>query len=157
LKRPESFILIALFLVLLEETIVYYLGGGLQGKAISLLDDYAGAFPPFFIFIFGWYFVLKRYQIGDDHLYILAGFHGFFVGIIFTGLIFSPIFIILFGGGVFFIYASIILTPTKPKGKKEIYGFSLLGYFIVIMILIIIGGMIASDLRILIKANQEDY
>jgi len=52
--KPKFFVISAFLLAVLEETIVYFLGGGLQGTATSLLDDYAGSLPVFLMFILGW-------------------------------------------------------------------------------------------------------
>jgi len=151
--RPKKFVVSAFLLAVLEETIVYFLGGGLQGTATSLLDDYAGSLPVFLMFILGWWMILKKYHIDGEDIYLLAGFHGFLLEIIVPGHIFSPLTIFLLGGSSFFIYVSIILIPSKPSATKinRANVFHKIVSWILITLLITIGGGIASFLRTKVK------
>lgn len=148
--RPPFFIASAFVLAVLEETIVYYLGGGLQGTATSLLDDFAGSLPVFLAIIVGWWFVLKRYYYSEESLYLFSGLHGFFMEIIVPGLIFNPVSVILFGGSSIFVYATIIVCPQRPKAKTDLKETNTLMKVILwflIIILMVIGGIIGDTLR----------
>lgn len=148
--RPPFFIFSAVILAFLEETIVYYLRGGLQGAAKSLVDDLAGAMPVFLAMIMGWWFVLKRYHFDEESLYLFSGMHGFFVEIVASGLILNPVAILLFGGSSIFIYATIIICPQRPKAEENIREVSISKKIVLwlgILALIIIGGIIGDTLR----------
>jgi len=148
--KPKFFVVSAFLLAVLEETIVYFLGGGLQGTATSLLDDYAGSLPVFLMFILGWWIVLKNYYVDDETLYFHAGLHGFLFEITIPGHLLSLLTVFLFGGSAFFIYASIILIPSKPltikDGRKATTHHKII-FWILIAISMILGGIIATILR----------
>ena len=100
--RSKPFILTAILLAFLEETIIYFLGGGLQGTAKSLLDDYLGSIPVFAMFIFGWWLFLRSYDIDDYKLAFYSGLHGWILEVIVPGHIFSIPVVLLFTGTTFF-------------------------------------------------------
>ncbi len=148
--RFHAFIVTALILSVIEETIAYYVGGGLGGMAKSLLDDYAGSIPVFIGFIIGWYLFLRKYRVSEGKILILSGLHGFIIEVILTGAILNPLATIYLGGSSIFIYGSIILAPKTPSGESEPTALKIAVWFAITFILMVIGGILASTLRSLI-------
>jgi hypothetical protein len=144
--RPRSFIVTAISLAVVEEVLVYSLGGGLQGKAKSLSQDLILTIPVFTGFILGWFLSLKIQPWSETALYLGAGLHGFFLEFLTTGLIFNPTAVLLLGGPVLFIYASIVLIPRPPLSKVE-RRFSLIraiGLWSTTLVLMVIGAVVAD-------------
>ena len=145
----KYYVLTVFLLAVVEETIVYYLGGGLQGKATSLLQDYVNALPVFFMFGLGWYLFLLKYELSKTTTFLLGGLHGVLVEIVFPGHIFNPLFILLFTGGVFMIYGGILIVPRFPREnqekKKPGYLITVFAW-ILIFGFIIIGAIIADNI-----------
>ncbi|MCY3410108.1 MAG: hypothetical protein INQ03_00595 [Candidatus Heimdallarchaeota archaeon] len=145
--EPKLYIVSAFILSAVEEFVVYQFGGGLQGKAISLLHDYVNALPVFLGLIIGYYLVLRKYRINEFMLYFMAGLHGSFIELLFQGILFDPILLFLIGGPNFFIYGSIFDIPKKPAGDKE---FGILGYILswfFVLFFMLIGAIIADNLN----------
>ncbi|MGQ4892011.1 MAG: hypothetical protein ACP6IP_05930 [Candidatus Njordarchaeia archaeon] len=145
--KPGPYILWAFILSVVEETIAYYLGGGLGGTAKSLVDDYAGSLPVFLMFIVGWYMFMKRYDSRKDLVFLFSGAHGFLIEIVLTGGIFNILVVFALGGAAMFIYSSIITSPGVPKGERDTNVLTYFAWFFLILILMIIGGIIAVSLR----------
>jgi hypothetical protein len=114
--RPPLFILTAQALAFAEETLVYAFGGGLQGQATSLARDLVLTMPVFAGFVLGWFWALRIQPWSETALYLGAGLHGFLLELLLTGLIGNPVAVVLHGGPVLFIYASIVLVlrPQQP-------------------------------------------
>ncbi len=148
--RFKSFIITTLLLVTIEETIAYYVGGGLGGMARSLLDDYAGSIPVFIGFVIGWYFFLKKYKLSEGKILFLSGLHGFIIEVLLTSAIFNPLATLYLGGSTIFIYGSIIIAPKTPNGDSEPTILKIVVWFTLIFLLMVIGGIFSSSLRRLI-------
>ena len=87
----RSFVLVFVFT---EETIAYYIGGGLHGTATSLLEDYLRSIPIFLTHFYLWH------KVSTDHIEFLAGLHGAFREIILPDYL-SPAAVVIFGPVVF--------------------------------------------------------
>jgi len=145
--KPKLFILTSTLLAFLEETIIYFLGGGLQGTAKSLIDDYLGSIPVFVMFILGWWLFLKKYDIDGYRLVFYSGLHGIVLEIVIPGHIFSITTVLLFAGTTFLVYGGMIVIPRRPEGTREANIKAIIKYWIFILILIFIGGLIADTAR----------
>jgi len=145
--EPSYYILTAFVLSALEELVVYSLGGGLQGAATSLLQDYANSLPIFLSIILVWRFVLGRYEVSEEELYLVTIVPAAFIELLFQGLLFNPILLFLLGGPVFFIYASIMGSPKLPRGEGE-FSLKIKVTTIVLMIAaILVAAIIMSDVN----------
>lgn len=145
--RPYPFIMVSFLMAIVEEWLVYKLGGGLQGEAVSLLHDFVNALPVFLGIIFGLYIVLKRYNISEVQLYLLAGFIGSFIELVFQGIIFNPILLLLLGGPNFFIYGSIAVVPRKIDGEREFGTPQKLLAVLIVFLCMILGAIVADNMN----------
>ncbi len=146
--RPGFFIVTAISLAVIEEVLVYSLGGGLQGKAKSLSQDLILTIPVFTGFVLGWFLSLKIQLWSETALYLGAGLHGFFLEFLTTGLIRNLPAVLLLGGPALFIYASIVLIPRPPLSQTG-RSFSLvlgIGLWWMTLVFMIIGAVIADHL-----------
>ena len=148
--RPPNFILSGLLLSLIEETLIYSLGGGLQGEATSLADDLIHAMPVFAAIVIGWYFCLVRYDIQPQQLYFVGGLHGVFLELVLSGLILNPIITFLFGGSTIFIYGSILISPQQPHGDKQFTVRTAIKWWFIILFLMVFSGIVGDQLNNLI-------
>jgi len=144
--QPQFFVLTGFVLSIIEETIIYYFGGGLQGAAVSLGHDFVNALPVFLGIILGWDILLRRYRISESQLFLLGGSHGIIIELVFQGIIFNPVLLFLFGGPTMFIYGSILVTPQSPEGEKEFSIRRKVGAWVFVMAMIIVGAIIADKL-----------
>ena len=117
---PKGFLLMIFLICLAEETIVYFIGGGLHGVAKSLLHDYVRSIPIFLTHAFLWFRYMSKYRYDDGEIFILTGLHGFFWEIIISGMILNPILTPLFGGTPFILYGLLVLIPDRPLGEENI-------------------------------------
>lgn len=149
--RPPNFIISGLVLALIEETLIYSLGGGLQGEATSLADDLIHAMPVFAAIVIGWYLCLVRYDIQPQELYLLGGLHGVLLELVLSGLILNPIIAFLFGGSTIFIYGSILISPQQPHGDAQFTTSTAIKWWFIILILIVFSGIVSNQLNNLIR------
>jgi len=145
--NPRNMVSSSIMLAILEETIVFFLGGGLGGEARSLVDDYLGSIPMFSGLIIGWWLFIRKYKVKPDYILILSGVQGFIIELVFTGLILNPLNILFFGGATLFIYSSIICTPNWPKGMEDANVVSHIKWFIISLTLGLIGGILGAVMR----------
>ncbi len=117
--EPPYYVLSALVLSAIEELIVYSFGGGLQGRATSLVHDYLNSLPIFLSIILVWRFILGRYNVTEEEVYALSIAPAMFIELLFQGILLNPILLFLLGGPVFFIYGSIMSSPKLPRGDRE--------------------------------------
>lgn len=117
---PSRYYMTIFLLCIIEETIVYYMGGGLHGQAKSLIHDYLRSLPIFMAHAYLWRNFMSKYRYQDRHIFIMAGLHGFFWEIIISGAIINPILTALFGGTTFLLYGLLVLIPERPKGTGDI-------------------------------------
>ncbi len=141
LIEPARYLLTILLLALLEETIVYFLGGGLHGLASSLIKDYIRSIPIFFTMAILWLMYMKSYRYKDSEIFIMAGLQGFFFEIVLSGMILNVIYLLLFGGASFIIYGLLILLPKRPQGVNEIGLVKKIVMWLVFLALEIIVGI----------------
>lgn len=142
--RP--FLLVSFVLAMIEEALIYYLGGGLQGEATSLLDDYANALPVFAAIIFGWYLILLRYEVSRAEVFLGVGLHGIFLELVLSGAILNPILLFLLGGPTIFIYGSILIAPQLPRGEREFTLLKKFGSWIFVLLLMVLSGIVGAYL-----------
>ncbi len=120
-KLSPKYYMLSIFLIsIIEETIVYFIGGGLHGLAKSLIHDYIRSIPIFLIHAFLWLKYMNKYEYNEGEIFLLAGLHGFFWEIVVSGIIFNPVLLTLFGGTPFILYGLLVLIPERPKGKEKI-------------------------------------
>ncbi len=115
---PRRYIHTILIVCLVEETIVYFIGGGLHGVARSLLRDYIRSIPIFLTHAVLWLRYMERYHYEEHEIFVMAGMHGFFWEIIVSGMILDPVLTLLFGGAPFILYGLLVLIPTRPCGRR---------------------------------------
>ena len=125
-SRRLDFRLFVITFILLEETLVYYLGGGLHGEATSLLEDYRRSVP---IFLAHFYLRSKR---SSKYIELLAGLHGAFREIVLPGY-YSAAVVLL--GPTIFIYGYPL---RRSRGYKPI---TLASRIAILLAEIIIGLM----------------
>lgn len=145
--EPPYYILSALVLSALEELVVYSFGGGLQGAATSLTQDYANSLPIFLSIILVWRFVLGRYEVNEEELYLVTIVPAVFIELLFQGVLYNPILLFLLGGPAFFIYGSIMGSPKLPRGELE-FSLKIKMMTIVLMIAsILVVAIIMTDIN----------
>jgi hypothetical protein len=148
LVRPRFFILVGITLAVLEESLIFSFGGGLQGKAPSLAYDLAATLPVFAGFILGWFISLKVQPWSETALYIGAGLHGFVLEFVTTGLMWHLTAVLYLGGPMFFIYGSLVLVP-RPPDSRESRKPSILqsfGLWLLTLLMMILGAVVADHL-----------
>ena len=118
--HPSKYFLTILFLSVLEETIVYMIGGGIHGTATSIWEDYAKSIPIFMTHATLWKKHMEKYEYSQQEIFIMAGLHGFFFEIILTGIILNPQLLLIFGGTPFLIYGILVIIP-KTQQKQQIH------------------------------------
>ena len=144
------YLLVGGLLALVEETLVYALGGGLQGRATSLAHDLAVAMPAFAAFLLGWYLLRRRYAVAPAAVFVLAGAHGLLLEIVLMGHA-DPAAVLLLGGPAAFIYGTIAVCPAAPpsEGRPAGAGVLALGWLGVVGLLAI-AGVVGSWLVLLV-------
>ncbi len=133
-------------LAILEESIIYFNGGGLSGTATSLTQDLVIAVPVF-VFLGVSLFILSKYLgLDSSDLYIYGSLFGFLIEILIGGKI---VLFYLFGGPALVIYGSMIATfaPKRINENKIQYMNSYLKILIVLIVMFIfmILGAIVGD------------
>lgn len=141
---PGPYLLAGGLLALVEETLVYALGGGLQGQATSLAHDLAVAMPIFACFLLGWYLLQRRFAIAPATVFVLAGAHGFLLEIVLQGHV-APATVFLLGGPAAFVYGTIAVCPAAPSsaGRPATRRVLALGWLGVVGLLAV-GGVVAD-------------
>lgn len=137
---PGPYLVVGGLLAVVEETLVYALGGGLQGEATSLAHDLAVAGPAFAAFLLGWYFLRRRYAIPPAAVFVLAGAHGFLLEVVLMGHA-DPAAVFLLGGPAAFIYGTIAVCPAAPASEGRPAGAAtlVLGWLGVVALLAVAG------------------
>lgn len=148
LYLPTIFIL-----SLIEETIIYYSGGGLQGAAVSLWHDLALTMPVFLMIGVG--ILLTNYirTMKSGEFFLLGLICGIFLEIILPGHFFNIILIILFvgmGAGFYSIlYTAIAPVPETYVEHTKIQSLRIiLMGTIICIICMIFGGIIGTTLYV---------
>lgn len=118
--EPKWYYITIFFLVLVEETLAFYSGGGLQGSARSLLHDYVRSIPLFMTHAFLWRQYMKKYAFDERDIYLMAGLHGFFWEIALPGHILDVLSVFLIGGSAIMIYGLLVLIPKTLAGRRSI-------------------------------------
>ena len=139
--------MLSIFLIsIIEETIVYFIGGGLHGLAKSLIHDYIRSIPIFLTHAFLWLKYMSRYEYTEGEIFLLAGLHGFFWEIVVSGMIFNPVLLILFGGIPFILYGLLVLIPDRPKGEENINKIRKITLWIIYLLIEVTIGTIFAIL-----------
>ena len=145
---------IVFVIALIEETIVYYSGGGLQGAAVSLWHDLALAIPVFLMIGVGILITNRIYRMSSGEIFLLGYICGAILEIILPVHFFNPILILLFGGAGAGFY-SILYTTFAPVNEmlpeqKKVHTIKILLIgTIICFICMIIAGIIGSTLYIM--------
>jgi len=134
-------------LAIIEETIIYYNGGGLGGKAKSLEHDLLLAVPVFVGIGIGIYLLNLKRILNPGEFFILGAIQGFLIEIIFSGNI---AFILILGGGAMGIYGAMMgcFAPAQEdnmKTSKQLIIDLLLGTLLC-FIFVIIGAIVGDNL-----------
>ncbi|MFX1444251.1 MAG: hypothetical protein ACFFHV_12625 [Promethearchaeota archaeon] len=142
LYLPAVFIL-----AIIEETIIYYNGGGLGGMAKSLEHDLLLAVPVFLGIGVGIYLLHIKRTLNPGEFFILGAIQGFLIEIIFSGNI---AFILILGGGAMGIYGAMMacFAPAQEdntKTSKQLIINLLLGS-VLCFIFVLIGAIIGDNL-----------
>lgn len=145
--RTFGFYLIGLtILAIIEETVIYYNGGGLGGKATSLKQDLLVAVPVF-VFLGLALYILKHYfNFTSSDFYVYGSIYGFFIELIIGGKLG---YFYLFLGPTLVIYGSMLaaLAPKIPEQSKKVTIKKILEIIIVsaVMFIFMIAGAIIGD------------
>ncbi len=146
LYLPTVFIL-----AIIEETIVYYSGGGLQGAAVSLWHDLALSIPVFLMIGIGILITNHIKTMNSGEIFLLGLICGIIMEIILPGHFFNIILIILFVGAGAGFY-SILYTALAPitemipqHTKIQSIKILLIGT-IICFICMVIAGIIGTTL-----------
>jgi len=142
LYLPAVFIL-----AIIEETIIYYNGGGLGGKAKSLEHDLLLAVPVFVGIGVGIYLLHIKRNLNPGEFFILGAIQGFIIEIAFLGNI---VFAIILSGGAMGIYGAMMacFAPAQEDNRKtsnQLIINLLLGT-IICFIFVLIGAIIGDNL-----------
>jgi hypothetical protein len=97
--RPLGYLAAVAVLALIEETAVYYVGGGLQGAATSLPEDWVGSVPTFVGLGAALLLSVRRLGLSSSEVLAAAAASGIFIELG-PGAGFSPVAFIAFGGAV---------------------------------------------------------
>lgn len=142
---------IVFVIALIEETIVYYSGGGLQGAAVSLWHDLALSIPVFLMIGVGILITNRIYKMNAGEIFLLGYICGAILEIILPVHFFNPVLILLFGGAGAGFY-SILYTAFAPipeispeRKKVQTMKILLIGT-IICFICMVIAGIIGSTL-----------
>lgn len=138
--------ILILILAIIEETIIYFNGGGLSGAAKSLTQDLLLAVPVFVFLGIALFLLKDRFLLTAPDFYTYGSIFGFFIEIILGGKI---VLIFLFGGPALFIYGSMLAT-FAPKNfnterKSKIGIFLKVVIILVVMFIFMIAGAILGD------------
>jgi hypothetical protein len=139
------------FLAIIEETIVYYCGGGLQGAAVSLWHDLALSIPVFLMIGLGILLTNRIKKMNSGEIFLLGYISGVILEIILPGHFFNLILIFLFGGaGAGFysiLYTALAPIPeiTSERSKIQSIKILLIGT-IICFLCMVIGGIIGTTL-----------
>ncbi|TFG29738.1 MAG: hypothetical protein EU532_02525 [Promethearchaeota archaeon] len=146
LYLPTIFIL-----AIIEETIVYYSGGGLQGAAVSLWHDLALSIPVFLMIGIGILITNRIKPMNSGEIFLLGLICGIIMEIILPGHFFNIILIFLFVGAGAGFY-SILYTALAPipdmvleHTKVQTLTILLIGT-IICLICMVIAGIIGTTL-----------
>lgn len=146
---------IVFVIALIEETIVYYSGGGLQGAAVSLWHDLALSIPVFLMIGVGILITNRIKKMNSGEIFLLGYICGAILEIILPVHFFNPVLILLFGGAGAGFY-SILYTGFAPipenapkiaseRNKIQTMKILLIGT-IICFFCMVIGGIIGSTL-----------
>ena len=149
--KPKRFTSTILFLTLLEETLAYYIGGGLHGLATSIWEDYMKSIPVFVSIALLWRRYMYKYKANPNEILILVGTQGFFFEIILSGAILKPIYVLVLGGTPYIVYGLLVLIPEKPLGEEEIKLVRKIFHWITYLIITVAIGIICSIIYDAIK------
>lgn len=149
--KPKRFTSTILFLTLLEETLAYYIGGGLHGLATSIWEDYVKSIPVFVSIALLWRRYMYKYKANPNEILILVGTQGFFFEIILSGAILKPIYVLVLGGTPYIVYGLLVLIPEKPLGEEEIKLVRKIFHWITYLIITVAIGIICSIIYDAIK------
>ena len=145
---------IVFVIALIEETIVYYSGGGLQGAAVSLWHDLALSIPVFLMIGVGILITNRIKKMNSGEIFLLGYICGAILEIILPVHFFNPVLILLFGGAGAGFYSILYtafapineISPEQPERKKVHTMKILLIGTIICFFCMVIGGIIGSTL-----------
>jgi hypothetical protein len=134
-------------LAIIEETIIYYNGGGLGGKAKSLEHDLLLAIPVFVGIGIGLYLINLKKRLNPGEFFIIGSIEGFLIEIIFSGNI---TFILILGGSAMGIYGT-MMACFSPKYDNNIKSsrqiiINIINGTLLCFIFVIIGAIVADTI-----------
>jgi len=141
-------------IALIEETIVYYSGGGLQGAAVSLWHDLALSIPVFLMIGVGILITNRIRKMNSGEIFLLGYICGAILEIILPVHFFNPVLVLLFGGAGAGFYSILYtafapineISPERLERKKVHTMKILLIGTIICFFCMVIGGIIGSTL-----------
>ena len=144
-KRIVFFLPLVLVLAAIEEGVVYSIGGGLSGKAESLLHDYVMALPVFLAIGCGVLLSRKIFSLGGHEVFVIAAICGLIIEVI---LPFNLAYSWLFGGAALGIYGLLYwsIDPSPSTSDKTMKISKLVGGVALTMILVIFSGVVGDNL-----------
>ena len=132
---PGTYFVLIAGLALAEETLAYAVGGGLDGHATSLLEDWARSVPVFLGLAAGLAYAQYRYGPTPAELFGVAAVAGVAIEVV-LGREFSPVSAVLTASAAAWIYGSILAWPgafaraqgTSPRPLWATAGVTALGF-----------------------------
>ena len=134
-----------MILGVIEETIIYYNGGGLNGEAVSLKQDLLVVVPVFVFLGLALYILNYFFSFVSSDFYVYGSIYGFILELIIGGKIG---YFYLFLGPALVIYGSMLATfaPKIPEQTKKISINKVIEIMVVLIVMFIfmIAGAIVG-------------
>ena len=134
-----------MILGVIEETIIYYNGGGLNGEAVSLKQDLLVVVPVFVFLGLALYILNYFFSFVSSDFYVYGSIYGFILELIIGGKIG---YFFLFLGPALVIYGSMLATfaPKIPEQTKKISINKVIEIMVVLIVMFIfmIAGAIVG-------------
>ena len=138
---------------IIEETVIYYNGGGLNGTAVSLKQDILLVVPVFVFLGLALYIFKHKFNFVSSDFYVYGSIYGFILELIIGGKIG---YFYLFLGPALVIYGSMLaaFAPKLSEQAKKVTLNKIIEIIIVLVVMFIfmivgaiVGGMMYSILK----------
>lgn len=131
---------------IIEEVLVYYNGGGLNGTATSLQQDLILVIPVFVALGVALYLCGKKFGFITPEYYIYGSVYGWILELLIGGKL---AYFFLFGGPALVIYGAMLATfapkEKNQEGKISINMYLSIMIVLVVMFIFMIAGAIVGD------------
>lgn len=130
---------------IIEETPIYYNGGGLNGTATSLVQDLFLTIPVFVLLGISIYLLKDKFALTSSDFFIYGSIYGVILELFIGGKL---VYFYLFGGPALVIYGSMLATfaPKELINKKQnVNSYLKFIIIIIVMFIFMIAGAIIGD------------